>query len=238
MRSSVSLRVLTIVFVIAALVSSCQSSRPVHYVEVREITKEVEVFVVVTTTPIGTESSVVDATTVPPPTEAPPPTAIAVDTLAPSPSPTFDPFPTPARDEIIVAEQLFENGRMFWLQPNQQIWIMIYGENAASGQWLIGEDTWFEGMMEFDAAIIPPEGFFQPERGFGKLWRDDETIRNLLGWALDNEYGHVTTYGYFSGGEVVDGQYIPGPGYHTLNSRYDGVYIFYEVDRTWQRAPE
>ena len=40
-----------------------------------------------------------------------------------------------------------------------------------------------------DPAIVPPDGRFQPIRGFGKLWRERPDVRDRLGWALGVELG-------------------------------------------------
>lgn len=225
-----------ILLLLALIAAACRQSPPTQYL--MEVTREVTIVHVVTVTPEGfipTQS---------PPEESPTGTMTPTPTLTPGPThtptltPTLDPFPTPINAQVIVAEQLFERGRMFWLQPNQAIWVMVNGEDNSRGQWIIHTDTWLEGMPEFDPEIVPPEGLFQPERGFGKLWRDNAAVRDAVGWAIDTEYGHVTTYQYFAGGEVTpDGEYIAEPGYHTLVSRYGGTFMFDESSRTWRRGP-
>ncbi len=197
----------------------------------REVTREVTVIVVATDTNAQVVSS---ATPTPPPT-----IPVATSTSVPAthtPSPTLDIFPTPLLAQIIVAEQPFENGRMFYIQPQDEIWVMIY-ENAegTSGQWRFYPDTWEEGMTELDTSIAPPEGRYQPERGFGMLWRDNVAVRDALGWALDTEYGHVTNYEFHAGGMIVNNAYVAGPGYHILTSRDGFNYVFQQSDGTWQR---
>jgi hypothetical protein len=111
---------------------------------------------------------------------------------------------------------------MFWLQPTGQIWVMIV-EDEGRGRWQIFDDSFEEGEMEFDPEIIPPEGFEQPQRGFGKLWRDNPELREALGWAITPEFGFVTRY-----------EYHADPGYHLLSSLYEETFRFNETDRTWQ----
>lgn len=145
-------------------------------------------------------------------------------------------FPTPTFNRIYVAEQTFENGRMFWLEPINQIWVMI--ENAddrRSGVWMVFDDTFQEGDQEFDPSIEAPEGFLQPERGFGQLWRTNEEVRGGLGWATQGEIGHVSDYQYQPSGSVVEGQFVAEPGYHIMSSGYGSkVFRFNEVNGTWQ----
>jgi len=50
-------------------------------------------------------------------------------------------FPTPVVARIQIVEQLFERGRMFWLEPNREIWVLlINGEGR--GTWAAYEDSW------------------------------------------------------------------------------------------------
>jgi hypothetical protein len=46
--------------------------------------------------------------------------------------------------------------------------------------------------MESDPSIVPPEGYYQPVRGFGKLWREE--LRSALGWALAPERSYTAQY--------------------------------------------
>lgn len=143
-------------------------------------------------------------------------------TVTPQALPSAQPSPTAIVSQIQVAEQVFENGRMFWLQPSQQVWVML-SDGSGQGEWLIYEDTFVEGDIEFDPSIVPPQGFEQPERGFGKLWRENPELRDSLGWAITPEFGHVTRY-----------EYHADAGYHVLVSLYEEEFRFNEADRRWQ----
>ncbi|MBZ0298639.1 MAG: hypothetical protein K8J31_02815 [Anaerolineae bacterium] len=150
-------------------------------------------------------------------------------TPTPAVSPTTDSIPTPTVTQIQAAEQVFEHGRMFWLQPTGQIWVMIV-EGEGKGEWRIYEDTYVDSEPEFDPDITPPDGLDQPRRGFGKLWRDNPDIREALGWAITPEFGFVTRYEYHPGGTID----TPEPGYHVLSSLYEEQFRFNEADQTWQ----
>src|SRR5262245_48063459 len=69
--------------------------------------------------------------------ESQPPTS-SLTPIPPSPLPamtaTPNLFPTPTLGQIQVAEQQFEHGRMFWIQPRKQIWVM-YDDGSGSGKW-------------------------------------------------------------------------------------------------------
>src|SRR5690554_6425286 len=45
-------------------------------------------------------------------------------------------MPTPVVTQIQVAEQVFQGGRMFWLQPTKEIWVMINDSGTTeTGVW-------------------------------------------------------------------------------------------------------
>jgi hypothetical protein len=58
------------------------------------------------------------------------------------------------------------------------------------GSWERFDDTWTEDLPAQDPSIVPPEGLYQPIRGFGKLWRQNPTVRARLGWATAPEQGY------------------------------------------------
>jgi TolB protein len=100
-----------------------------------------------------------------------------------------------------AAEQPFERGRMIWLEG-------IPAQSTANGQsqgptiyvlytdgsWQKYADTWTEDQPESDPSIVPPQGVYQPIRGFGKLWRTTPEVRDRLGWALAAEKGFNSTF--------------------------------------------
>jgi hypothetical protein len=207
------LRLFIVFIIIVLIVVACQGPPPTQYV------------IVVTATPSGNSAQA-----------APSATATLTTPLAPTITPTLDPFPTPTVNQIQVAEERFQNGRMFWLRPTDQIWVMMNGTDANSGKWSIYNNSFIDGEQEFDPSIVAPQNLFQPIRGFGKLWRENPEIKQALGWATETEYGHVTCYEYHAGGTVnAQNQYIKGPGYHILKSLFGDWFQFNEADGTWQR---
>lgn len=161
---------------------------------------------------------------------------------APTEQPTGTPPPTdngpatatPVVNQIQVAEQVFENGRMFWIQPTGQIWVMVVTDEG-EGDWSVYSDTFEEGEPETDPQLTPPDGMDQPRRGFGKLWRENPEIREALGWTLTPEFGYVTRYEYHCLQEaVVNGENICQQGYHVLTSLYEESFRFIEGSNTWQ----
>ncbi len=160
----------------------------------------------------------------------------AVPTATPTLTPTPDPFPTPVIGAIYVAQQRFERGWMFWLQPNQQIWLLSVNDRDEH-LWSVYDDNFVDGDIESDPEIPVPEGMQQPVRGFGKLWRENLEVRTAIGYALEDELGHTTRYEYHHGGALgANNQYISGPGYHLVESLYGDTFRFNEGDSTWQIA--
>jgi hypothetical protein len=202
---------------------------------------QIQIVIVVTATPgapeentpqpVLTETSVTAPSSTPPPT-LPPTLAVTADPARETGATPLPPgFPTPVRASVQVAEQLFEGGRMFWLQPTQQIWVLtITGE--ARGNWSVYEDSYTEGIdLASDPSIVPPEGRLQPERGFGKLWLEWAEVREALGWAVTPEFGYISDYAYVVNGTDDAGEFV---GYHVLFSLYGEQFRFNEIDGTWQ----
>jgi hypothetical protein len=209
-------RLVLIGFAMLLLVSACQGPQPTLVVMVVTATPT-------TNTPTATEEASAEA-------EADNTEVVPTPTVTVSPPTTaVSGQPTPTISEIQVAEQVFDNGRMMWLSPTNQIWVMILGEEG-SGQWKVFEDTFEEGDPEDDPTMEVPDGKMQPTRGFGKLWRDNPDIREALGWATTPEFGYVSRYEYHPGSDN-------GPGYHILFSLYGEAFRFNESgdsDWTWQ----
>jgi hypothetical protein len=144
-----------------------------------------------------------------------------------------------------IAEQVFEHGRMFWIRDRRMIWVMQASRaDPDGGDWFCYNDTFLEGEPEIDPTLIPPEGMFQPRRGFGKLWRNHPEIREALGWGLTPEFELTSSYRYIAGGTVTDGQYVVGPGEHRLTTLYNDSISFFEGDirgecrgGTWHMTP-
>lgn len=90
-----------------------------------------------------------------------------------------------------AAIQHFEHGIMIWLQPRDSIYI-LYADEQYSPKWDIRQDNFVDGQPESDPSLVPPKGKFQPIRGFGLVWRDDQyqpviRVRDRLDWAIDEE---------------------------------------------------
>lgn len=106
----------------------------------------------------------------------------------------FTPAPTscPAGPAVVsaAAEEHFERGTMIWVQEQDLIYVLF--ADGQSLQWSVFADQWDEGEPESDPTLTPPPGRFQPIRGFGLIWRQQASVRDRLGWAIDTELGFTT----------------------------------------------
>jgi hypothetical protein len=122
---------------------------------------------------------------------------------------------SPPYATVMVAEH-FEHGLMLWTQWNDVIYI-FYSDNIFSPRWDARPNAWFSGMPESDPTLTPPTGFYQPVRGFGVAWRDEQApagvrARDRLGWATDQEF-QVSNAAYQCNSALkYNTCYITGPG--------------------------
>jgi len=138
---------------------------------------------------------------------------ISADDASPAPTPTPVPMPTPPvstpvacdplpvlfvdtwqqanerlgcpeqpAEQVTLAEQALEHGRMLWDSSTKQIYVLV-----ESGTWLAFDDTFEEGIdPPYDSNLPPPPQ--QPQRGFGKVWREElGGPEAAIGWALEGE---------------------------------------------------
>jgi hypothetical protein len=164
-------------------------------------------------------------------------------TPTPAPTETLPPsaFPTPRVEIITVVEQVFEKGRMLWFRESRRVWVLV-GDNVDPdrGEWLCYEDTYLDSEIEFDPEFNPAEGTTtlstfpdavvqQPIRGFGKLWRENDDLRDRVDWALASEVEHSARRDYIAGGTLDDNdEYVAGPGEWRIQSFYGGTFVLLE----------
>ncbi len=94
-----------------------------------------------------------------------------------------------------AVEQHFQGGRMVWLQELDWIYV-LYDEVVPDGgqggdlQWERYNNGWTEELAEFDLSTVPPAGYYAPVRGFGLVWRENQSVQDRLGWALAPEISY------------------------------------------------
>lgn len=82
----------------------------------------------------------------------------------------------------LPVEEPFQNGQMFWRKDTDRIYIVY-----ADGTWQEYGDPWRVGDPQTSCQASPPAGYYQPVRGFGKVWCDYPGVREKIGWAIDVE---------------------------------------------------
>jgi hypothetical protein len=119
---------------------------------------------------------------------------------------------------VATVEEYFQRGYTLWRKDLKRIYVL-----QADGHWQTFADTWSEDQPSNDPTLTPPRGFFQPVRGFGKVWRENPDVKETLGWATTQEAGLMTTIQPFEGGTLM---YMGG----------DLIRVLY-TDGTWQEFP-
>ncbi|MGD2165300.1 MAG: hypothetical protein PVH50_07205 [Anaerolineae bacterium] len=105
-----------------------------------------------------------------------------------SPAPDICPASPPTIAE--GAEEHFERGTMLWVGGEDRVYVLF--DDHQHPRWTAFSDEWHEGEPILDPEIDPPAGLYQPVRGFGMVWREESTVRERLGWAVDQERGYQT----------------------------------------------
>jgi len=111
-------------------------------------------------------------------------------------------------------EQTLVGGYMFWRGDLRLIYALYN-----NGTWQSFVDTWYEGDQEWDPAIVAPAGYYQPKRGFGKVWREQAGVRDKLSWGTIEERGTNASWQGYEGGMM-------------LWSGNLGIFVLYN-DGTW-----
>ncbi|MGI5837504.1 MAG: zf-HC2 domain-containing protein [Chloroflexota bacterium] len=96
-----------------------------------------------------------------------------------------------------LVRQGFENGLMIWRSDTRDIVTL-----RRDGRWFVHPDTWREGEVEGDVGPAP-EGMFIPQRGIGKVWRQQIVLRETLGWAVAPEQPIPGAVQQFTGGTML-----------------------------------
>ncbi|MBN1562399.1 MAG: hypothetical protein JXA10_01060 [Anaerolineae bacterium] len=104
---------------------------------------------------------------------------------------------------VTSAYQTFENGLMIWVsslgvQPQAAIYALFN-----NGTYQRFNDTFTDGVDAVSGGAVPPDGRLEPVRGFGKVWRENTSVRDSLGWATSAESGGGAQVLMFERGEMV-----------------------------------
>jgi hypothetical protein len=162
-------------------------------------------------------------------------------TATPAPLPTSS-YPTPIQARLTCVYQPFERGFMIYLPDRKAVWVFYSPFSLAAtpapdvGRWLPYADTFVEGEPETDPNLVPPEGFQQPKRGFGKVWRNSPIVRDALGWGLQFElpYEAVVT-DYAIGAFDASGAFTAQSFFHTITDFNGKLIRIDEATGTWSK---
>jgi hypothetical protein len=116
------------------------------------------------------------------------------------------------------AEQRFQNGLMLWVGGEDRIYVLY--DDGLSPNWAAFTDQWDPGEPDRDPSLSPPPGLFQPVRGFGLVWREEQGVRERLGWATAEETPYATA--------------VQRPSY----AKYNETYIRAADGTIWKLLPE
>lgn len=97
------------------------------------------------------------------------------------------------------AVQNFQNGQMLWLDASPGNIYVFYN----NGTFQRFNDTYNAAVDPVSGGETPPAGLFEPVRGFGKVWRENASVRNALGWAIGSEQGTQTVSLDFDRGRML-----------------------------------
>jgi uncharacterized protein YkwD len=126
----------------------------------------------------------------------------------------------PAEPALVsqAAEQQFEQGTMLWVAETGLIYVLY--ADGQQPQWQVFVDEWQAGDPIDDPGLVPPPGLYQPQRGFGLVWREQPQVQDRLGWAVAAEEGYET---------AVQATSYP---------LYNQLYLLAADDQVWRLGPE
>jgi len=116
--------------------------------------------------------------------------------------------PTGNEAAVGVVSEQFEHGWMLQLSApvagqtgGRTIYVLV-GDNATVAQ---VADTWVAGRDPVTTGLTPPAGLVEPQRDFGKVWREETSlrVRERLGWALGPERGAAGAWQPYQHGQMI-----------------------------------
>jgi LysM repeat protein len=89
-------------------------------------------------------------------------------------------------DTVQAAFQPFERGFMVWRPDlnSETVWVFVEGDPSSH----VFIDDWQGEEIIFDEQ--PPDALFQPVRGFGKVWVENDWVQRSIGWATAEEQAY------------------------------------------------
>jgi LysM repeat protein len=123
-------------------------------------------------------------------------------------------------NNIRISFQVFERGYMIWRADTGHIWVFGYG-----GQLLNYPSSSYARLP--NNPIQPAEGQILPIFGFGKVWGNNQAVRDLVGFPQTPEGGGDATYTVIAPSNVAFLNYDPifsaqiDPNGHWVNGQFN-----------------
>jgi hypothetical protein len=124
--------------------------------------------------------------------------------------------PTTPEQGFTGAQQAFHSGFVIQVDTTGTIYVLF-----KDGHWEQHPNTWHPGDPVNNPYLTPPAGWYQPEYGIGKLWRNYDNMSQRLGWARYPQQGTAGTMQPYNGGMM-------------LWTQSSGVWVLYN-NGTYQR---
>lgn len=124
--------------------------------------------------------------------------------------------PTAAEMGIAAYEQAFYSGHVVQDVTNKVVYVLY-----KNGMWEAYPDTWQSGEPVNNPSLRPPRGYFQPEYGIGKVWRNEDNVSQRLGWARSPQQPVTASYQPYEHGQMIW-------------SQSSGIFVLYDNGK-WQR---
>ncbi|NPV67729.1 MAG: hypothetical protein HPY64_11335 [Anaerolineae bacterium] len=102
----------------------------------------------------------------------------------------FAPEPVECPDAAVVEsthiEQMFEGGRMIYVEAEDQVYVLF--SDGRTPAWTAFQNRYVGGQTpDEDTNFVPPPGRYQPVRILGVIWRGSDPVRNRLALGLQPE---------------------------------------------------
>jgi hypothetical protein len=88
-----------------------------------------------------------------------------------------------------AAYEIFENGFMIWRADTGEI--RVFSKNDVVSFYSQGD---YQNLPDNPVTDTPPTARISPINGFGRIWGNNQSIRDALGWAMDTEKSYQATF--------------------------------------------
>ncbi len=120
-----------------------------------------------------------------------------------------------------------QNGYMLYVASTKRVYTLAYSPNAVG----VYDDTWADG-QDPGGKPGPAPNQFEPARGFGKIWRDNASVKQTLGYATATEVGYPGRIQVYERGIIVTSD----SGYTATGNGINGYWMVNTgSSRQWTR---